>query len=131
MSQEIQQTTETKIIAEIERRLGPYQTKPKVTVVPDLYKKTGALGTTTYLDVPNGVPKIIEIDENLFIYNEPAAYRVLTHELLEWRFIERGEQYHHYMAEKYSQDILTTVDITPIQILLWNRPILRRALLGY
>lgn len=111
-------------IQTIESQLGPYKTRPKVTLAPNLYKKSGAWGITTYT---GNTPLSIEVDENLFIYNPTLAQSVTVHELLEWKAVERDEIYPHWFSETHTADILKMSNIRPADLLLERWPRLRNA----
>jgi len=117
------------LIGEIEHRFGPYITQPKIVLSPDIYKRLGAWGQTTF--IRDGYPVMIEIDRDIYQKNPALGKEVLCHELLEWRMIERGEKYPHYLAEKYTNEILARANITPIDVFLSRRPLLRLLLRGY
>jgi len=112
-------------IRSIESQFGTYRQRPRVTLVPDLYKKNGAWGITTFT---GRTPLSIEIDENLFVYNPTLARSVAVHELLEWKAVERGEQFPHWFSESHTPDILQRSDIRPADVLLENFPRIRNAI---
>lgn len=111
-------------VQSIESQFGPYKTRPNATLVPDLYKKSGAWGITTYTGT---TPLRIEVDENLFIYNPALAQKVTVHELLEWKAVERGETYPHWFSEKNTPEILKMANIRPLDVILENWPRIRNA----
>lgn len=122
------------IIEAIENRFGKYQYTPRVVLIPDLYKTYGALGQTTFLRTRDGTPVLIEIDADIW-HNRPAlGLETLVHELLEWRFIERGEEHPHFLSETYTPEILADVSgvatVSIFDIFLQRHPIIRRILLG-
>jgi len=120
---------DSRLISEIEYRFGPYRSQPKIVLTPDLYKRLGAWGQTSF--IRDGYPVIIEIDRDIYLNNPALGKEVLVHELLEWRMIERGEKYPHYLAEKYTHEILARANITPLDLFLQRRPLLRLLLRGY
>jgi len=113
------------LVESIEAQFGSYKNRPQVTLIPDLYKKTGAWGITTYTE---RTPLGIEVDENLFIYNPALGQSVTVHELLEWKAVEKGELYPHWFAEQNTPKILKMANIRPLDVLLEKRPVLRRAI---
>lgn len=112
-------------IQSIESQFGAFKTPPRVTLVPDLYKKSGAWGITTYT---GNTPLSIEVDENLFIYNPALARSVTVHELLEWKAVERAEPYPHWFSEKNTSEILKMSNIRPMDVMLENWPRIRNAI---
>ena len=112
----------TALIKTVESKFGAYKTQPNVTLIPDLYKKTGAWGITSYT---GNTPLFIEIDENLFIYNPNLGHSVTVHELLEWRAVERGEVYPHWFSEQNTPEILKMANIRPVDVLLESWPRVR------
>ena len=118
-------------IKAIEERFGPYKYKPRVVITPNLYKKYGALGQTTFTKTADGTPVLIEIDADIW-YNKPRLGReTLVHELLEWKFIEQGEEYPHHMSERYTPEIFGVASRTWLDVFLEEHPLIRRIVRGY
>lgn len=117
-------------IKAVEQRFGPYHYKPRVVVKPNLYKMYGSLGQTQFLKTEDGTPVLIEIDKD--VWKKPhLGTETLVHELLEWKFIEAGEEFPHYLSETYTPEILGKATRTFIDIFFQQYPILRRILKGY
>jgi len=118
------------IIETIENRFGRYRYKPRVAIKPDLYKKYGALGQTTFVKTADGTPVLIEIDAD--VWQKPhLGLETLTHELLEWHAIEQGEEFSHFWAEQHTQEIFGQAARTIIDVFFANHPFLRRLVRGY
>jgi hypothetical protein len=117
-------------IKAIEKRFGPYRYRPRVVVKPNLYKMYGSLGQTQFLKTTDGTPVLIEIDED--IWKRPyLGIETLVHELLEWKFIEAGEEFPHYLSETYTPEILGKATRTFIDFFFQQHPVFRRFLMGY
>lgn len=119
-----------RIITEIERRWGPYTYTPRIKLTPNLYKRLGAYGQTTFISTEDGRPVLIEIDKDIYLNNPALGIEVLTHELLEWCAVERGEEFPHYFAEKHTPEVLKVAMATPLSVFLERRPLLRFLLRG-
>ena len=119
-----------KIVDAIETLHGQYQRKPTMKVVPNLYKTFGCWGQTTYLRETH-TPVLIEIDKDLFENNQREGLTTVVHEMLEWRGIERNEQFPHLWAEQNQDSILAVAGLTPMDYLLHNHPVLSIILRGY
>jgi hypothetical protein len=114
----------------VENRFGPYRYKPRVVIKPNLYKMYGSLGQTQFLKTEDGTPVLIEVDED--VWKKPhLGIETLVHELLEWKFIESGEQFPHYLSETYTPEILGKATRTALDVFLQEHSILRRILRGY
>jgi len=127
------------VIKAIESHFGKYKHVPRVVIVPDLYKMYGALGETQFVKRTDGQPVIINIDADVWHNKPQLGIETLVHELLEWRFIEKGEKYTHSLSEQYTPMILSEVlqtsalqrqTISLLDTLLIRFPLLRRILLG-
>jgi hypothetical protein len=90
---------EVAVAQTIERRLGRFNRLPEMVLVDRLYEQTGALGFT---DLERG---IIALEGRLLEHRE-LFLEVFTHELLEWRLRELGEEYSHAKAEALTPTIL-------------------------
>jgi len=119
-----------KIVDAIETLYGKYKKRPEMKVVTDLYKTYGCWGQTTYLRDAHE-PVLIEIDQNIFENNTKEGLTTVVHEMLEWRGIERGEQYPHWFAEQAQDSILSVAALTPIDYFLQKRPLLSLIFRGY
>lgn len=119
-----------KIVDAIETLYGKYTNKPILKVVPDLYKKYGCWGQTTYLRQANQ-PVMIEIDQDLLQNNPTEGLTTVVHEMLEWRGIERAEEFPHWFAEKSQDSILAVAALTPMDYFLQKHPVLSRIFRGY
>ncbi len=108
-----------RLITEIENRFGDYASEPNIVLIPDLYVKFGVFGR---MHVANGVPKSIELEQNLL---QSSMLQVLTHELLEWRFTERGERSPHELSNRYAPEILARAISIPAGVGAASRPYYR------
>jgi hypothetical protein len=119
-----------KMVDAIETLYGKYNKRPEMKIVPNLYKKYGCWGQTTYLrDIHE--PVLIEIDQDVFQNNPKEGLTTVVHEMLEWRGIERGEQFPHQFAEQSQDSILSVAALTPMDYILQQRPLLSLILRGY
>lgn len=122
------------IIEAIEAKFGEYKYTPRVVLTPNLYKSYGALGETTFLKTRDGTPVLIEIDADVWHNRPKLGLETLVHELLEWKFIEMGEEYPHFLSETYTPEILAEISgvatVSALDIFLQRHPIIRRILLG-
>lgn len=122
------------IVNAIEERFGKYFYTPRIILKPDLYKTSGALGQTLFLRSDGAEPVLIEIDSDIWHNRPQMGLETLIHELLEWRFIERGEKYPHFMSETHTPEILAAIlqpaQLTLIDLFLQRHPMLRWAVLG-
>lgn len=119
-----------KAIDAIETLFGPYQQKPQMKLTPNLYKKYGAWGQTTYIR-ESRLPILIEIDEDLFDKSPLEGMTTVVHEMLEWRGIERGESFPHQFAETHQTAILPVAMLTPLDYILQRHPLLSVIIRGY
>lgn len=119
-----------KIVDAIETLYGQYQHKPTMKVAPNLYKTFGCWGQTTYLRETH-TPVLIEIDQDLFENNQREGLTTVVHEMLEWRGIERNEQFPHLWAEQNQESILAVAGLTPMDYFLQTHPVLSVILRGY
>lgn len=119
-----------KIVDAIETLYGQYSRRPEMKVTPNLYKTFGCWGQTTYLRETH-TPVLIEIDQDLFQNNQREGLTTVVHEMLEWRGIERAEQFPHSWAEQNQDSILAVAALKPMDYLLQNHPFLSILLRGY
>lgn len=119
-----------KIVNAIETLFGAYNAPPQMKVTSNLYKKYGCWGQTTYLR-ESKTPILIEVDEDLFENNKTEGLTTVVHEMLEWRAIEKGEQFPHQFAEQNQNSILAVSNLTPMDYLLQRHPVLSLIIRGY
>lgn len=97
------------IIQAIESHFGRYEYTPRVIIQPGLYKTYGALGETEFIRTEDGTPVLIRIDADIWHGRPQLGLETLVHELLEWRAVERGEEYPHFFAEQNTPLILSEI----------------------
>jgi hypothetical protein len=122
------------IIEAIEAHFGKYQYAPRVVLTPGLYKSYGALGETHFIRRGDGQPVLTQIDADIWHNRSYLGLETLVHELLEWRFIERGEQYPHFLSEQNTpiilSEVLETSQQTLVDAFLQRHALIRRIILG-
>lgn len=130
------------IIQSIESHFGKYEYTPRVIIQPGLYKTYGALGETEFVRTADGTPVLIRIDADVWHSRPQQGLETLIHELLEWRAVERGEEYPHFFAEQNTPLILSEVTqkirsqatfgqpITLFDLILARFPLLRQIVKG-
>jgi hypothetical protein len=119
-----------KVVNAIEGMFGDYERPPKLKTTKNLYKTYGAWGQTTYIK-ESKLPILIEVDEDLLVENPREGVATIVHEMLEWRGIERGEEFPHFFAESNQDEIIPVAMLTPLDYFLHSHPILSLIIRGY
>jgi len=108
----------TEIELAVEKHFGKFKNKPRF-IFADWYDNCGSHASCL---IKGGQPIAIVLDKDLSLDLTPRTLaHAFTHEMLEWRFNELGEEKTHKLAQKHTCEVLHPIlkenPMTPFPLL--------------